>query len=179
MKKCLIVVDYQHDFIDGALGFPGGLAIKEHIISKIKAYRKQGADIVFTKDTHFDDYEHTEEGDNLPVAHCIKGTKGHQIHEDVQVLIEPEDLIFEKHTFPSLDLANHLQKQVYEVIELCGLVSNICVLSNAVMAKSARPNAHIIVDAKATASADQQLHLKSLDVMKGLHIEVLNDEETE
>lgn len=176
MKKCLIVVDYQNDFIDGALGFEGGLSIKDKIVKKIELYRSLGADIIFTKDTHHDDYLGSEEGLNLPVVHCVKGTEGHEIQADVKALMLDEDKVFEKYTFPSIDLGNHLNKQAYDQVELCGLVSNICVISNAVIAKAALPNAHIIVDALATSSADIDLHRKALDVMKGLHIEVLNDE---
>lgn len=84
--------------------------------------------------------------------------------------------MFEKDTFPSIDLGIYLREKNYDEIELCGLVSNICVISNAIIAKSALPNAHIIVDALATASADKVLHKKTLDVMQGLHVEVLNYE---
>lgn len=176
MKKCLIVVDYQNDFIDGALGFPGGLTIKDSIIEKIKNYRNDDADVIFTKDTHDEAYMATEEGHHLPVIHCVKGTEGHEIQADVKALMKEEDKVFEKHTFPSIDLGLYLKDKDYDLVELCGLVSNICVISNAVIAKSALPNAHIIVDALATGSADQDLHKKALDIMKGLHIEVLNDE---
>jgi nicotinamidase-related amidase len=176
MKKCLIVVDYQNDFIDGALGFPGGLTIKDNIIEKIKTYRNDGADVIFTKDTHDEAYMATEEGQHLPVVHCVKGTKGHEIQADVKALMKQEDKVFEKHTFPSIDLGVYLKDKDYNLVELCGLVSNICVISNAVIAKSALPNAHIIVDALATGSADLDLHKKALDIMKGLHIEVTNDE---
>ncbi len=176
MKKCLIVVDYQNDFIDGSLGFEGGLKIKENIIEKIKEYRQGNHDIIFTKDTHHEDYLETEEGDHLPVIHCVRHTIGHDIQKDVSQLMTEDDLIFEKYTFPSLDLGNYLREKAYQYVELCGLVSNICVISNAVIAKAALPNAHIVVDALATASADQEMHRKSLDVMGGLHIEVLNYE---
>lgn len=174
MKKCLIVVDYQNDFIDGSLGFKNALEIKDQIINKVKNYRFNDHDIIFTKDTHDFDYLNTEEGKHLPVDHCIKGSRGHEIQEDVLKLIDKEDMIFEKKTFPSIDLGIYLKDKGYEFIELCGLVSNICVISNAVIAKAALPNAHILVDALATASADDVLHKKSLDVMEGLHIEVIN-----
>ncbi|MDA3932451.1 MAG: cysteine hydrolase [Tenericutes bacterium] len=176
MKRCIIVVDYQNDFIDGALGFEGGLTIKDNILKKILAYRTNGDDILFTQDTHKDNYLNTEEGNNLPVVHCVKGTHGHDFNKDVKSLMVEEDLIFEKNTFPSLTLGNYLKEQNYKQVELCGLVSNICVISNAIIAKTSLPNAHIVVDALATASADEILHKKSLDVMEGLHIEVKNYE---
>lgn len=174
MKKCLIVVDFQNDFIDGALGFDDAPKITNTIIEKIKAYRKDNDDVMFTQDTHSSEYLKTEEGQNLPVIHCQKGTHGHQIQKDVYALKQDKDLLFEKETFPSLELGTVLKDKDYQVVELCGLVSNICVISNAVIAKSALPNAHIVVDAKATASFDKELHEKALDVMQGLHIEVIN-----
>jgi nicotinamidase-related amidase len=174
MKKCLIVVDYQNDFIDGALGFDDAINIKDSIISKIKHYHKNGDDVIFTKDTHNNDYLNSEEGRNLPVIHCVKGTIGHEIQTDVKSYMDQLDLLFEKDTFPSLELGIYLRDKEYEEIELCGLVSNICVLSNAVIAKSALPNAHIKVDALATKSFDKTLHEKALDIMEGLHVEVVN-----
>jgi len=174
MKKCLIVVDFQNDFIDGALGFIGADSIKDNIIKKIQEYKNCKMDIIYTLDTHNIDYLETEEGKNLPVVHCVKGTHGHQINKDVQKLIEDTDKQFIKYSFPSLELGNYLKIQNYEEIELCGLVSNICVVSNAIIAKSALPNAHIVVDSLATKSFDPILHEKALDVMEGLHIEVKN-----
>jgi nicotinamidase-related amidase len=174
MKKCLVVVDFQHDFIDGTLGFEGAILIKNHILEKIKIYQKNNDDVIFTLDTHDANYMDTEEGKHLPVIHCVEGTWGHQLEDDVLRLKNENDKTFIKHTFPSLELGRFLEEQQYQKIELCGLVSNICVLSNAVIAKSACPNAHIVIDAKATASFDLDLHNKALDVLEGLHIEVKN-----
>ncbi len=174
MKKCLIVVDYQKDFIDGALGFPKALEIRNVIQTKIRKYHESGDDVIFTLDTHHEDYLATEEGKNLPVIHCVKGTQGHKLDADIMKLTNDSDLFFEKPTFPSLKLGNHLHGKDYDEIELCGLVSNICVISNAVIAKSALPNAHIIVDASATASYDEKLNTETLDVLEGLHVEVIN-----
>lgn len=174
MKECLIVVDFQNDFIDGALGFDGAIDIKDAILAKIRDYKTRGQDVLYTLDTHKNDYLSTEEGKNLPVVHCVEGTHGHAVQSEVKSLMEPQDKRFVKYTFPSLELGDYLTERDYDRIELCGLVSNICVLSNAVIAKSALPNAHIVVDARATASFDPVLHEKSLDVMEGLHIEVQN-----
>lgn len=174
MKKCLIVVDFQNDFIDGALGFEGAIDIKDAIIEKISEYKRHKEDVIYTKDTHLDNYMKTEEGLNLPVIHCVQGTHGHQIQQDVKELVEETDKQFIKYTFPSLELGTYLKDKEYNVVELVGLVSNICVISNAVIAKSALPNAHIVVDANATRSFDPVLHEKALDVMEGLHIEVTN-----
>ena len=168
------IVDFQKDFVDGSLGFEGAEALDERIAEKISMYRKNGHDVVFTFDTHFDDYSETQEGKNLPVKHCIEGTKGWEIYGKTGGMRLKEDKIFKKNTFPSLELAKWLEAQDYEQIELVGLVSNICVLTNAVMAKAALPEAQIIVDAQCTASADENIHQKALDVLEGIQIKVVN-----
>ncbi len=173
MKKCLIVVDYQNDFVDGALGFDGAESIETLIIEKINAYHATNDDVIFTKDTHDESYLEKEEGKNLPVEHCIKGTPGHDLHGGVKKAKQAHDKVFEKPTFPSLELGNYLKDKPYDTIELCGLVSHICVLSNAVIAKAACPNAHIVVDKNATKSYDETLHQKALDVMAGIHIDII------
>ncbi len=173
MKKLLIVVDYQNDFVDGALGFSGAEKLDNLIYQKIFEHKFSGNDVIFTLDTHHDDYLLTEEGRNLPVKHCLKGTKGHALYGKVGSIFDPTlDLYFEKETFPSLDLANYLKDKDYEEVELCGLVSNICVLSNVVMVKSALPNAHIIVDHNLTSSFDQELNDATMKILKGIHVEV-------
>lgn len=174
MKSCLIIVDYQNDFIDGALGFDKALKIESKIIEKIKVYRAHGADILFTQDTHKEDYLKTEEGKHLPVPHCIEGTHGHEIRPSIKALMQEDDPVFTKDSFPSLTLGNYLKDKVYDIIELAGLVSNICVLSNAVIAKAACPNASIIIDQQATASFDDTMHEKAMDILEGLHIHIKN-----
>lgn len=169
MKKLLIVVDFQNDFVDGALGFDGAEKLESGICEKILEYKDY--DIIYTLDTHYDDYMETEEGRNLPVPHCIKGSEGHKLYGRVRSLLENKPF-FEKNTFPSLELGKYLEGKAYDTIELCGLVSNICVISNAVIAKAACPNAEIIVNSALTASFDNELHNKALDVMRGLQITV-------
>lgn len=173
MKKLLIVVDFQVDFVTGALGFPKAKEVEEVIYEKIKLYQKNNDDIIFTFDTHDDNYLNTVEGKKLPIIHCLKGTEGRQLYGKVNEL-KKSGVSFEKPTFGSLDLGIYLKDKNYQEIEVCGLVSNICVISNAVIAKSAIPNAVIKVDAKATASFDEDLHEKALDVLEGLHVEVVN-----
>ncbi|MDD4000667.1 MAG: cysteine hydrolase [Bacilli bacterium] len=173
MKKLLIVVDFQNDFVSGSLGFKGAEKLEEIIAGKIKAYRANNDEVVFTLDTHRDDYLESNEGKYLPIEHCIKGSFGHELYGKVKTMVK-DAMVFEKPTFPSLELANYLKDKDYRVVEICGLVSNICVLSNAIMVKSAIPKAEIIVDARATASSDKELHEKCLDIMPGLHIQVIN-----
>lgn len=171
MKNLLIVVDYQHDFIDGTLGFKGAEKIYPYILSLIKNFKASGHDVVFTKDTHFEDYLQTEEGRNLPIKHCIEGTKGHQLYQDLESLSETYPT-FIKYTFGSSELLKYLESHPYQNITLVGLVSHICVLSNAIIAKSALPDAHIIVDTKGVDSFDKELEQQAFAVLKGLHVEL-------
>ena len=173
MKKLLIIVDYQNDFVDGALGFEGAELISKVIKEKIETYLNNDYHIIYTFDTHNEDYMNTVEGSKLPVPHCLKGSKGWEIKDEVDYLNKAIKT-FEKPTFPSLELANYLKENPYDEVELCGLVSNICVISNAVMVKAALPNAKIFIDALATDSFDKALQEKCFDVLEGLHIEVIN-----
>ena len=129
MKKLLIIVDYQNDFVDGALGFEGAELIGKVIKEKIETYLNNDYHIIYTFDTHNVDYMNTVEGSKLPVPHCLKGSKGWKIKDEVNYLNKAIKT-FEKPTFPSLELANYLKENPYDEVELCGLVSNICVISN-------------------------------------------------
>ena len=173
MKKCLIVVDYQNDFVSGTLGNPKAADLEDGIAQKIKQYRENGGEVMFTFDTHFDDYLDTQEGRKLPFAHCIKDTHGHKLYGKVGDQILESDKRFYKNTFGSDELYQHLKTERFESIELVGVVSNICVISNAVLAKTAQPETPILVDARCTASNDITLHQAALDVMESLHIEVI------
>jgi nicotinamidase-related amidase len=172
MKRALIVVDFQNDFVDGSLGFEDADRLDEVIADKIQAALDRGDDLYFTMDTHDESYLDTYEGKHLPTQHCIKGTEGHELYGSVKSYMDKATRIFEKPTFPSLDLANHLKSSDYTEVELCGLVSNICVLSNAVMVKAALPEAAIVIDRRATDSFDKELHEKAMDVMEGLQMEI-------
>lgn len=173
MKKLLVVVDYQKDFVNGALGFDGAERLDAVIADKIRAYKSAGDDVVVTYDTHGADYLQTQEGKNLPIEHCIKGTGGWELFGETAVAAAGCPC-FEKPTFGSAALFDYLRERDYAAIELCGLVSNICVISNAVLAKTALPEAEIVVDAKATASFDEGLNEAVLAVMRGLQITVNN-----
>ncbi|MEG0072234.1 MAG: isochorismatase family cysteine hydrolase [Raoultibacter sp.] len=184
MKRLLIVVDYQNDFVEGSLGFPGAENLEDPIVQKIESYRDAGDEIAFTLDTHEAEYLDTQEGRILPVIHCVTGSSGHDLYGRIAALCKKSDPVFLKPTFGSAGLFEWLacaQKAAGEVglhpfvsIELVGLVSNICVISNAVIAKTACPEVPIIVDAACTASFDAALNEKCLDVMEGLQIQVIN-----
>jgi nicotinamidase-related amidase len=173
VKKCLIVVDYQNDFVSGSLGFPEAAALEENIVKKIKQYRKNGDEVLFTFDTHSKDYMETQEGRNLPIAHCLQDTQGHKLYGLVADQALEPDKKFTKNTFGSDALYQYLKTEPFASIELAGLVSNICVIANAILAKTAQPETLILVDASCTASYDGRLHQAALDVMSGLHIEVI------
>ena len=184
MKRLLVVVDYQNDFVDGALGFEGAELLEEPICRKIDEYREAGDVVSFTFDTHHKDYLETQEGTKLPIPHCIEGTPGHGLYGKVAEKIEDNDPTYYKPTFGSAELFFRLSKLQeiadsvgtlpFESIELVGLVSSMCVLSNAVMARAACPNTPIIVDAACTAAPDPETNEKALDILEGLQIQVIN-----
>lgn len=169
MKKLLIVVDYQNDFVNGSLGFPKAIDIEENIVKKINEYIKNNDEIIFTLDTHYENYMKTKEGENLPIPHCIKDTKGHELYGKVKDLANGH-LLIEKETFGSKELMKYLENKEYKSVELIGVVTNICVLSNAVIVKAMLPNTEIIVDSSCLSSNDEVLEQKALDILKNLHI---------
>ncbi|HIS79426.1 cysteine hydrolase family protein [Anaeromassilibacillus sp. An200] len=173
MKKLLVVVDYQNDFVNGSLGFPGAEALEETICEKIRAYQKAGNDVVCTLDTHGEDYSETQEGHKLPIPHCLRGTQGWELYGKTAELLK-DCRKFEKPVFGSAGLFEFLRETPYSSIELCGLVSNICVISNAVLARTAQPEAEIVVDAACTASNDPALNEAVLRVLEGLQVTVLH-----
>lgn len=174
MKKLLIVVDYQNDFVDGSLGFSDAELLENRIAEKIESYRAAGDDILFTLDTHEANYLETQEGRNLPIPHCIRGTEGHKLYGRVAELQTPEDKVIEKPTFASMELMNYLHTKKYELIEITGVVTNICVISDVVVVKGALPEVPIILDARCVGSNDAKLHEEALDIIENLQVKVLN-----
>lgn len=175
MKKLLVVVDYQNDFVDGALGFEGAADIEEKIVGYIDYFERNGDFIAFTLDTHERDYLQTTEGQNLPVEHCIKGTDGWKLTERLQDYAKKYPK-FEKHTFGSLDLGNYIRgiAPLVNEVYLVGLVSNICVISNAIIAKAALDkNGKVFVIKNATDSNDKEMQQKAFEVLENLHIKVI------
>lgn len=129
--------------------------------------------MIFTLDTHGVDYMFTREGMYLPVPHCICGTEGHGLYGEVAGERRAEDAVFCKETFGSKELFAHLQQKGYSAIELCGVVTNICVISNAVLAKTALPEADVSVNAALCASNDASLHQKALEVMSSFQVDII------
>lgn len=176
MERYLFVIDYQNDFVDGALGFPGAEALDEPIAEKILSYGK--GHVLFTRDTHGEDYLSTREGRNLPVVHCLKGSFGWQVYgRTAEALAQVEAVGINKRVF-GMDVTDPATAaalpETADEIELVGLVSNICVVSNAVVLQSRYPEATIVVDAACTASMDKTMNEKVLDVLEGLQVRVIN-----
>lgn len=185
-KKMLVVVDYQNDFVDGALGFPGAEKLDHGIAQKIKEFAERGDHVVVTLDTHYDNYLDTREGKALPVPHCIEGTHGHRLYGETAKMIETMAAqgkcwaaILEKETFGSNpeDMAEMLPDEVdtIDTIEFVGLVTNMCVLANVCCFQAMYPDAQIIVHANLCDSFDKELHNKTLDVLRGMQVEVRED----
>lgn len=174
MNRCLIVVDYQNDFVSGSLGFTEAVALEKKIAAKIDEYHNNRDDVIFTFDTHDKSYLETREGTFLPVEHCIVETTGFELYGEVAKRQNEHDKCFVKSTFGSDKLFDYLRNCEYESIELVGVVSNICVISNAILAKTAQPEVDIIVDAACVASNDKQLNNAALDVMESLQIIIKN-----
>lgn len=168
----LIVVDYQNDFVTGSLGFEEARSIGPAIASKIRERRALGDEVVFTMDTHHEDYLDTLEGRRLPVPHTLRGTKGWRLCPVAERERKPGDLVFEKTTFGSTALFEFLRRRDYGRIELCGVVTDICVLANAVLARTACPDALVLIDPKAVASNDPARGEAALQALRSLQVDI-------
>lgn len=169
--KLLIVVDMQNDFIDGALGTREAEAIVANVQEKIAKYKKDGDKIIFTRDTHQADYLQTSEGKKLPVEHCIEHTKGWQIAGEVE---DVECIHINKPNFGWLGWTD-MDMEGIESIELVGLCTDICVVSNALILKAAYPDMPIFVDADCCAGVTPKSHEAALLTMKMCQIDILNE----
>ncbi len=174
MKKLLVVIDYQNDFVNGSLGFDGAEKLDAPIVERIRQYRREGHSVAFTRDTHYADYLSTQEGRRLPVVHCIKGTEGWELYGETAKELREGDGVIDKPTFGSMALAELAVAGGYDEVELVGLVSNICVITNAAILKTALPEATITVNAALTASNDAEMNGKALDIMQSIQVNVIN-----
>ena len=171
MSEILIVVDMQNDFIDGALGTTEAVAIVPYVKNLIENFDGK---VFFTRDTHFEDYMQTQEGKNLPVPHCIKGTDGWQIRSELDALRKTEAI--DKLTFGSSELAEILGKEErIDGITFVGLCTDICVISNAMVVKAFYPEVPLTVDARGCAGVTPESHKRALDAMKMCQIRVINE----
>ena len=175
MQDILIVVDMQNDFIDGALGTKEAEAIVPRVKEKIESFE---GTVLFTRDTHFDYYMQTQEGRNLPVPHCIKGTHGWEIHPELDALRRTQPV--DKLTFGSselgMSLAERNRDDIISSVTLVGLCTDICVISNAMIIKAFLPETQIIVDAACCAGVTPESHRNALAAMKACQIRVDNEQ---
>lgn len=163
--KYLIVVDMQNDFITGTLGSESATAIVPNVVEKVKRFEGK---MIFTRDTHFADYMQTQEGKKLPVKHCIKDTEGWQICDELKPYANE---VVDKITFGSVDLAQTITDA--DEIELCGLCTDICVISNAMILKATFPEVKITVDSNCCAGVTAESHNTALAAMKAVQIEIV------
>ncbi len=170
MKRLLIIVDYQNETVIGSLGFSQAKEIEMPIFEKVNLYKSRNDTVLFTFDTHFGDIIEVEKA---------KASKDYTLHTGWELYgcikqhLTPEVITISKHTAGSADLYSYLISNQFDSVELVGVVTNICVLSNAVLARAALPEAKILIDAACVASDDQLLHNKALDVMQGLKFTVI------
>ena len=171
--KYLIVVDMQKDFIDGALGTPEAQKILPAVISKVENFR---GPVMFTRDTHSEDYLQTQEGKNLPVPHCIYGTDGWQLNPVIREALG-DCILVEKPTFGSIRLPELIREKIGDgkgaTIELIGLCTDICVVSNALLLKAAFPEATIQVSSGCCAGVTPEKHKAALETMASCQIDIL------
>ena len=188
--KLLVLVDLQNDFIDGALGSAEAQAIVPNVVNKLKNTNMEETLVLFTKDTHYADYLSTFEGQNLPVEHCIENTPGWCINKEISSIVEgtygrlmySSDKIINsriyKNTFGSDDLRDFFvaHKDNIEEVEFLGLCTDICVISNVLMARQAMPDKKIVVDSTCCAGVTPEKHEAALEVMRSCQIEVRQEE---
>lgn len=172
MKELLVVIDMQKDFIDGVLGTKEAVKIVPKVVEKIKEFQKNGQDVIFTKDTHTEQYMDTQEGKKLPVIHCVKGTEGWNFVDELQPLAK-DCLVLEKPGFGSVTLAGIVGDKKYEKVTLIGVCTDICVISNALLLKGHHTELPIFVDAGCCAGVTPLSHNNALEAMKLCQVSIL------
>lgn len=179
MKRTLIVIDMQNDFIDGALGTKEAQAIVPNVKKKIEEYKARGDEIIFTRDTHFDNYLETNEGKHLPVEHCIKGTYGWEVHKDLDIAgCEHIDKLTFGYNCWDINQTNKRRygsNECFADVEIVGLCTDICVVSNALILKAEFPEINITVDASCCAGVTPESHQAALTTMKMCQINVIGE----
>lgn len=169
MKRLLVVVDMQNDFITGSLGSQQAIAILPYVRREIKARSDEGWEIVYTRDTHEQDYLETQEGRNLPVKHCIHHTYGWELAKNIYT----GGRIFNKPAFGSVELGEYVRDGGYAEVELIGLCTDICVISNAMLIKAYAPETAVSVRERACAGVSEESHRTALDAMRACQIGII------
>lgn len=181
--EVLVVVDMQNDFVTGALANPAAEAIVENIANEIRHVRARGGHVVWTRDTHSENYLDTQEGELLPIVHCVRGTEGWNIVPELDALREEDDVIVDKPSFGSVELPSVFVSTLHDMgieqkdldITFVGTCTDICVVSNALMLKAWLPEAHIAVDASLCAGLTPEKHEAALETMRSCQVDVFND----
>lgn len=168
--KLLVVVDMQHDFIDGALGTPEARRILPRVTERVRVARLNGETVVFTRDTHEEDYLSTQEGERLPVVHCVRGTRGWQLAEG---LATEGERVFDKPAFGSTELAKFAAEGAFAEAELIGVCTDICVISNALLLKAFAPELRVSVRADCCAGATPAGHETALAAMHACQVDIV------
>ena len=174
--KIFVIIDMQNDFISGALGNAETLAVVAPMVERVKEVIAEGTEILYTLDTHFENYSDTQEGRNLPVPHCIKGTDGHRLIPELAELIGDENREVEKITFGSKELPQRILEicgGVPDKIELAGVCTDICVISNAMILKAFFPETEIVVNSRCCAGVTPDSHNRALEAMKMCQITII------
>lgn len=177
MRKILVVVDMQKDFVNGALGSKDAVAIVDNVVNKINKFDDE---IIVTYDTHLNNYMNTREGKYLPIPHCIYYSEGWELDEKVEkALIGKDVTTFEKNTFGSVELIDYFKNIIFDEkdieVTLIGLCTDICVVSNAMLLKAYFPEMNIIVDASCCAGVTPESHKAALLTMKMCQIDIINE----
>lgn len=176
MDKALIVIDMQFDFVRGALKNAAAEAVVKNVVERINRAKADGEWIAYTLDTHGEDYLRTQEGARLPVPHCVKGTEGHALICEVAKALPPNAVAFEKDTFGSVVLAELLPSSIKHV-ELIGVCTDICVISNAMLIKAHRPDVAVAVNAACCAGVTLEGHKTALDAMRNCQVDIIHGNE--
>lgn len=168
MKSCLVVIDMQNDFIAGSLGSEEAKKIVPKVKERVEKAFASGEDVYFTKDTHYENYDETKEGKLLPVKHCIEGTSGHEICDELKPYEKKAKGVFIKNTFGYKDLPKYLEP--YDKITFVGFCTDICVVSNVMITKTFYPEKEIVLEKDLCAGTTIENHVSAVNVMKSCHI---------
>lgn len=178
MKRILVVVDMQNDFLTGTLGSKEAEQVIQSVVDKINKYKNENGTVILTRDTHDSHYLDTQEGKFLPVMHCIKDTMGWEIADQIKEVIDNNMMIIDKPTFGSMELASEI-KNISEnesvEVELVGVCTDICVVSNALILKAVLPEVVVKVDATCCAGVTYSKHKSALETLKSCQVTIINE----
>lgn len=173
MKKALVVIDMQNDFITGALGNEECREVVPKVVKRVQKAVDDKMDLIFTQDTHQENYLSTQEGRKLPVPHCIKNTDGWKLIPELEETARQKGKIFTKETFGSKSMAEYIKEYGYDEVELVGVCTDICVISNAMTIKSFAPELEIVVNESCCAGVSVQSHQIAIEAMKACQIRII------